>query len=517
MKTRGKILWVDDEIEHLKPHILFLEEKGFEIETASNGIDGLNLAKNRDIQLALIDQYMPGMDGIDTLRELKQIDTALPVIMVTKSEEETLMNEAISEKVTQFLIKPVNPSQVFMAIKQVLESGQIQGEKTTRDFLKEYQEISMKQKDHFTVEEWWDLYQQLVYWQLELDGHNEPGLQSIIIEEIQTCNREFSRFIEEVYSGWIKSDNRPPMSVDVLERFVRPELETGQKICFLVMDCLRYDQLMAMLPTLSLYFNVDIHFHVSLLPTATPYSRNAIFSGMYFDDLIKKYPEQLAAMKSGDSGLNQYEEIYLRHLLDRNKLSHIGLHYHKILSAENGIKFQHRIGEFLNIDLLAVVVNFVDQLAHKQSESSVLKEMVGDESAFCRAVVSWFNNSWLLDILKYLGENGYRIVLTSDHGSICVHKGVMVKADKDTSTGVRYKVGRNLNCDEKFSVKVRKPSDYKLPEMGHQSTYLFAKDSTFFLYPNQMKKYQKIFKNSFQHGGISMEEMLIPVAVLEWK
>ena len=228
MKTRGKILWVDDEIEHLKPHILFLEEKGFEIETASNGIDGLNLAKNRDIQLALIDQYMPGMDGIDTLRELKQIDTALPVIMVTKSEEETLMNEAISEKVTQFLIKPVNPSQVFMAIKQVLESGQIQGEKTTRDFLKEYQEISMKQKDHFTVEEWWDLYKQLVYWQLELDGHNEPGLQSIIIEEIQTCNREFSRFIEEVYSGWIKSDNRPPMSVDVMERFIRPELEIGQ-------------------------------------------------------------------------------------------------------------------------------------------------------------------------------------------------------------------------------------------------------------------------------------------------
>ena len=208
MKTRGKILWVDDEIEHLKPHILFLEEKGFEIKTASNGIDGLNLAKNRDIQLALIDQYMPGMDGIDTLRELKQIDSALPVIMVTKSEEETLMNEAISEKVTQFLIKPVNPSQVFMAIKQVLESGRIQEEKTTRDFLKEYQEISRKQKDHFTVREWWDLYQQFVYWQLELDGHNEPGLQSIIVEEIQICNREFSQFIEEVYSGWIKSDNR---------------------------------------------------------------------------------------------------------------------------------------------------------------------------------------------------------------------------------------------------------------------------------------------------------------------
>ena len=517
MKTRGKILWVDDEIEHLKPHILFLEEKGFEIETASNGVDGLNLVKNRDIQLALIDQYMPGMDGIDTLRELKLFDLALPVIMVTKSEEESLMNEAISEKVTQFLIKPVNPSQVFMAIKQVLESGQIQEEKTTRDFLKEYQKISRKQKDQFTVEEWWDLYQQLVYWQLELDDHNEPGFQSIINEEIQTCNREFSRFIEKVYPGWIKSDNRPPMSIDVVERFVRPKLEIEQKICFLVMDCLRSDQLMAMLPTLSLYFNVDIHFHVSILPTATPYSRNAIFSGMCFDDLIKKYPEQLATIKSGDSGLNQYEEIYFRDLLDRNNLSHIGLHYHKIWSAEHGIKFKNRISEFSNIDLLAVVVNFVDQLAHKQSESSVLKEMVGDESAFCRAVVSWFNNSWLLDIMKYLGENGYRIILTSDHGSICVHKGVMVKADKDTSTGVRYKVGRNLNCDEKFSVKVHKPSDYKLPEMGHQSNYLFAKDSAFFLYPNQMKKYQNTIKDSFQHGGISMEEMLIPVAILEGK
>ena len=517
MKNRGKILWVDDEIDHLKPHILFLEEKGFEIETASNGVDGLNLVKNRDIQLALIDQYMPGMDGIDTLRELKLFDLALPVIMVTKSEEESLMNEAISEKVTQFLIKPVNPSQVFMAIKQVLESGQIQEEKTTRDFLKEYQKISRKQKDQLTVEEWWDLYQQLVYWQLKLDDHNEPGFQSIINEEFQTCNREFSRFIEEIYPKWIKSDSRPPMSIDVVERFVRPELEIEQKICFLVMDCLRYDQLMAMLPTLSLHFNINIHFHVSILPTATPYSRNAIFSGMYFDDLIKKYPEQLDTMKFGDSGLNQYEEIYFRHLLDRNNLSHIGLHYHKIWSAEYGIKFKNRISEFSNVDLLAVVVNFVDQLAHKQSESLVLKEMVGDESAFCRAVVSWFNNSWLLDILKYLGENGYKIILTSDHGSICVHKGVMVKADKDTSTGIRYKVGRNLNCDEKFSVKVHKPSDYNLPEMGHQSTYLFAKDSAFFLYPNQMKKYQNMIKDSFQHGGISMEEMLIPVAILEGK
>jgi CheY-like chemotaxis protein len=514
MKTRGKILWVDDEIEHLKPHILFLEEKGFEIETASNGADGIKLTKNRNIDLALLDQYMPGMDGMDTLRELKKIDSALPVIMVTRSEEESLMNEAISEKVTQFLIKPVNPSQVFMAIKQVLESGQIREEKTTRDFLKEYQDISTQKKETFSVEEWWDLYQQLVHWQLELDNHNEPGLQSILEEEIQSSNHEFSRFVLKSYSDWVKSESRPPMSVDVVERFVLPELESGKKACFLVLDCLRHDQLMALVPLLSSIFQVDIQFHVSILPTATPYSRNALFSGMYFDELLKKYPDQLTAMNSG-VGLNQFEETYLRHLLDKNDLSQIGMHYHKIWSAEHGIKFQHRIGDYLNIDLLAIVVNFVDQLAHKQSESSVLKEMVSDESAFCRAVVSWFKNSWLLDVLKYLGENGYRIILTSDHGSICVHKGVMVKADKDTSTGVRYKVGRNLNCDEKFSVKVHKPSDYKLPEMGHQSTYLFARDSAFFLYPNQMKKYQNTFKNSFQHGGISMEEMLIPVAVLE--
>ncbi len=516
MKTRGKILWVDDEIEHLKPHILFLEEKGFEIETASNGTDGIKLTKNRDIDLALLDQYMPGMDGIDTLRELKKIDPALPVIMVTRSEEETLMNEAISEKVTQFLIKPVNPSQVFIAIKQVLESGQIQDEKTTRDFLKEYRDLKNIRKADLDIDEWWDLYQQLVHWQLELDDHNEPGLQSILEEEIQSCNHEFSRFVQISYPVWVKSETRPPMSVDVVDRFVRPELENGKKTCFLIMDCLRHDQLIALLPTLSSTFHLDIQFHVSILPTATPYSRNALFSGLYFDDLIKKYPEQLTAMKSG-VGLNQYEETYLRNFLDRNELSNIGLHYHKIWSAEHGIKFKHRIGEYLNIDLLAIVVNFVDQLAHKQSESPVLKEMVSDESAFCRAVVSWFNNSWLLDVLKYLGENGFRIVLTSDHGSICVHKGVVVKADKDTSTGVRYKVGRNLNCDEKFSVKVHKPSDYKLPEMGHQSTYLFARDSAFFLYPNQMKKYQKTFKDSFQHGGISMEEMLIPVAILDGK
>jgi len=517
MKSRGKILWVDDEIEHLKPHILFLEEKGFEINTAFNGNDGVQLIKNQSIDLALLDQFMPGMDGIDTLRKLKEINPTLPVIMITKSEDESLMDEAISEKVVQFLIKPVNPSQVFIAIKQVLESSQIQEDKTTKDFLKEYQEINELKKEYFDMSDWWNLYKQLAHWRLELEDHQEQGLETILKEEIQTCNREFSRYIETNYLSLVNSENRPPMSVDVIDQFVRPELEKGQKLCFLVMDCLRFDQFISISPTLSQYFNIDIHYHLSILPTATAYSRNALFSGMFIDELVRNYPKQLDAMNTEDTGLNQYEELYLKNLLDKHNLNQISFRYQKIWSADHGIKFQKRIGEYLNIDLLALVVNFVDQLAHKQSESNVLKEMVSDESAFCRVVASWFNNSWLVETLKYIGENGYTVVLTSDHGSISVQKGVMVKADKKASSGVRYKVGRNLNCDQKYCVKVHKPSEYRLPERGPQSTYLFARDSVFFLYPNEMNRYQNTFMDSFQHGGISMEEMLIPVAILKGK
>jgi len=517
MNNRGNILWVDDEIEHLKPHLLFLREKGFEIETASNGIDGVQIAKTKHIDLALLDQFMPGMDGLDTLRKLKKIDSSLPVIMVTKSEEEALMNEAISEKISQFLIKPVNTSQVFIAIKQVLESAKIQDEKTTKDFLKEYQDLTSRKKSNFTIDDWWQVYKHLAQWQLELDQHKEVELLPILWEEFNSCNREFSRFIENIYPKWLQSDSRPLLSADVVKNIVIPELKQDKQICFLVMDCLRLDQFLAMKHILSKDFSMELSYHVSMLPSATPYSRNALFSGMFFDDLVSEYPQQLAVMSSGERGLNQFEEMYLKHLLERENLQNIGTSYHKILSAKQGLKFKNKIGDFLDQNLISVVVNFVDQLAHKQSESSVLREMVSDESAFCKAVVSWFENSWLHDVLRYLRDHNFSVILTSDHGSISVKKGVVVKADKEASTGVRYKVGRNLNCDEKFCIKVRKPSEYKLVEMGHQTTYIFARDSVFFLYPNQFNQYHGVLQNSFQHGGISLEELLVPVATLRGK
>ena len=517
MSFRAKILWIDDEIEYLKPHILYLQDKGFDIKTASSGRDGIYLAEKTNIDLALIDQYMPGIDGIDTLRKLKKNNPAIPVIMVTKSEEEILMDEAISEKVTQFLIKPVKPSQVFIAIKQILEASDIQDEKTTKDFLKEYQSLKNIKLTEYSINDWWTLYQQLVKWQLELDLHKESGLKSILSEEIQNCNHEFSIFIQNSFPNWVNSNNRPNLSVDILKKVIFPELGNGKKVCFLVMDCLRYDQFYSLIPILSNYFNIDLSYHVALLPSSTVYCRNALFSGLFYDELIKKYPQQLAIMNSDENSQNQFENLYLSDAIKRNALDKITTQYYKVWSSDYGIKFKNRIGELKNIDFLAIVVNFVDQLAHKQSESLVLKEMVNDESAFCRAIYSWFLNSWLLDVLKYIGDNNYKIVLTSDHGSIRVRKGLVVKADKNTTSGIRYKVGRNLNCDEKGGLKILSPSKFRLPDIGPQSTYLLAKDSSFFLYPNQMKKFQDSIKGSFQHGGISMEEMLVPVAILDGK
>ena len=515
--SRGYILWVDDEIEHLKPHILFLENKGYNLLKVNNGQDAIALVKKKYFDLILLDQSMPGMDGLEVLVELKKNRNSQLVIMITKTEDEWLMDEAITSQVEQLLFKPVNPNQIFMACKQALEKNKLGEQKATRDYLKDFQRINEKLRENLNPENWWTIYDNLIDWQLKFDQYKDIGLDSILQEQIQTCNKEFSLFIEKSYLNWLKIKERPNLSTDVVKRYVKPILNEDKKVCLLVVDCMRHDHFKSILPILESIFTVDVDFKFSLLPTATPYSRNSIFSGIFPDEMVKKYPQQAKDMQTNAPSLNQYEKIFLQDQLKKYNLQNKTIHYHKIWAVQEGKKFRNKIKDYLQKDILALVVNFVDILAHNSSQTAVLKEMVPDETGYRSAVKSWFENSWLLEVLKELSQNNWTIVLTSDHGSIRVQNDVMVAADKGASSGVRYKYGRNLNTNKKNALIIKEPSRYRLPEFGPQPSYIIAKEDSYFVYPNDIHKYQNKFKNSFQHGGISMEEMMVPVAVMRSK
>jgi CheY-like chemotaxis protein len=516
-KTRGNIIWVDDEIDHLKPHIISLEDKGYIITPISNGWDAIQSVQTNNYDLVLMDHFMPGIDGIETVRRIKEIKPELPIIMITKSEEEWLMDEAISEQVAEYLIKPVNPTQIFSACKRVLEKSRIIDEKTTGDYLKEFREIETRIQEYMTIDDWWSLYNKLVGWQLKFDVQRKSELTGILEEQIQSCNREFVKFIDAEYTNWIKNDDRPPLSPDILPKYCIPKLQNKEKVCLFVIDCLRYDHLMALLPDITRYFDVQMDYAISTLPTATPFARNSIFSGLFTDDIFTQYPQQKKIIENHEPHQNQYEKEFLYDLLKRNDLKKINYHYYKIWKAEEGHRFNNRLSDYMNHDLIAVVINFIDLLAHKRSESDIIKEMVPDETGYRQAVRNWFENSWFFESLIQLAESDFTVIITSDHGSVRVQKGIMVAADKTASTGVRYKYGRNLNSKDKNALVIKEPSLYRLPDIGPQSSYLIAKGDTYFLYPTQLHKYQFMYKDSFQHGGISMEEMLIPVATLKGK
>jgi len=516
-KTRGQILWIDDEIDHLKPHRMFLEEKGFGVQTATNGPDGVEIIKSQAVDLVLLDQFMPGIDGMDTLRDIKSVRPALPVIMITKSEEEWLMDEAIYEKVAQFLIKPVNPTQILMACKQVLEKSGIRAEKATSGFLQAFQGLEQDIRSAETSDDWWQIHRNLVKWQLEFDEHQDSGLGDILSEQVQSANREFLPWFIQHYPEWLHSDEHPPLSIDIFPTFVKPHLDTGKQVCLLVIDSMRLDHFMTLQPDLGALFNQTISYQWSLLPSATPFSRNSIFSGMYPDEFTKKYPDQLKAFTEHAPSLNRLEKSFLTDQLSRLGLSGKSKHYHKIWKADEGQKFDNRLQEYLNVDLLALVVNFVDILAHRRSESEVLMEMVPDESGYRSTVKTWYQNSWLSRTLKQLADKGFTVILTSDHGSLRVNRGAIVGADRETSTGIRYKYGRSLNCKDRSALVIRKPAEYRLPDLGLQTNYLVAKDDIYFLYPTQYHRYQNLYKDSFQHGGISLEELLVPVVTMQPK
>ena len=513
--SRGHILWVDDEIEHLKPHILFLKEKGYVLSNATNGQDAIAMSKSNQFDLILLDHSMPGMDGIETLAELKKHRSSQLIIMITKTEDEWLMDEAISGQVEQFLIKPVNPNQIFMACKQALEKNKLTEERATSEYLKQFQQIDIAMQEVLFADDWWRLYDRLVDWQVKFDTYKNTGLGTILEDQINTCNREFTHFIESNYSAWMDMDDRPMLTKDIVPKYIGPHLRDQEKVCLLVVDCMRYDHFKVMMPLLEPLFNIELEYCLSLLPTATPYSRNAIFSGMFPDEMVSKYPRQASDMKDDAPSLNQYEKQFLIDQLKKLHLKDTSVHYHKIWAVEEGNKFQSHIKEYASQDLIALVVNFVDILAHKSSQMDVLKEIVPDETGYRAAVKNWLEQSWLLKVLKYFSEMGVTVIMTSDHGSIRVQNDVMVSADRTASSGVRYKYGRNINTNPKHALIIKDPRDYRLPEFGPQPSYVIAKNDNYFVYPNEAHKYQGKFSNSFQHGGISMEEMIVPLAIMK--
>ncbi len=519
-EQKGHILWVDDEIDILNSHIRFLKERGYAVDTASNGEDAISLVRQGGIDLIFLDEMMPGMGGLQTLGEIKELRPNLPVVMVTKSEEESLMEDAIGSKISDYLTKPVNPSQILAACKKFLETRSIRGAAVSKDYIQEFNQIATAIGENPGFQEWIDIYSRLVNWGIELDDHPELGLNQTLLDQVRECNLAFGRFIEKNYREWIEQkSNRPTMSPEVVDHFLLPELQEGRSVFFFVIDCLRLDQWYMMESALLEYFDISKEFYYSILPTATPYSRNAIFSGSYPSDLELRFPELWEMSEDDENSRNRYERQFLDKLLERRKVVlKPEAKYIKILDAEFGRNVENNITSYAQSRLTSIVVNFVDMLAHGRSDSSLLKEIAPDESAYRSLTKSWFLHSSLFGMLKSLSRlPNVTILLTTDHGSIRSLRGAKVLGDREASTNLRYKYGRNLKCEEKTAIFVKNPLDFKLPKRGVTTNYIIAREDYYFVYPTDYHKYLNYYRDSFQHGGVSMEEMILPLVRLKPK
>ena len=521
MESPKKILWVDDEIDLLRPHLRLLEQKGYKVDTAANGEDAVEMVKTKGYDLVFLDEMMPGMGGLQTLSAMKNISPTLPVVMVTKSETESLMEEAIGSKITDYLVKPVNPSQILMACKKILEAKKISGAQVSRDYIKEFQNINLTLNTPLAEEDWIDLYLKVTNWDMELDAHPELGLRQTLHDQKRECNAEFGKFVERNYHRWIEDSKRQiTLSPDVVERCVIPELNEHTSVFFFVIDCLRLDQWLIMEELLAEYFTFHKQYYFSILPTATPYARNAIFSGYFPAEIEKKFPELWSSEDDDDeNSRNRFEHQLINKLLERKRIQlKPESKYVKILDAEFGRQFEGNILSYTKSRLTSVVVNFVDMLAHGRSDSPLLKEIAPDEAAYRSLTRSWFQHSSLFGMLKTLAtQKNVKIILTTDHGSVRCMRGSKVIGDRDASVNLRFKFGRNLKVDSKQAVFVKSPTEYKLPWGSVTTNYVMAKEDYFFVYPTEYHKYLSQYRDSFQHGGISMEEMILPIVKFESK
>ena len=508
------ILWVDDEIEFLKPHILFLENKNYVVTTCKSGTEAINQINESDFDIVFLDENMPGLSGLETLSALKEINSTLPVVMITKSEEEYIMEDAIGNKIADYLIKPVNPHQILLSLKKNLDHNRLVSEKTSSNYLQEFRKISMELNEINSFKEWEQLYKKLVFWELELENSNDPTMSEILEAQKSEANQQFGKFIERSYPGWFEDYQAPVMSHTLFKEKIAGTLNTNQPTLLVVIDNLRYDQWKALEPSINTYYKVqEDSLYFSILPTATQYARNAIFSGLMPSEMEKLFP-QYWRNDNDEGGKNLYEAQFLEAQLKRLGLSNLKHEYFKITNLKAGQKLAESFKSKASNDLTVVVYNFVDMLSHAKTEMEVLKELAANDKGYRSLTKSWFDNSPLLEIIKQAKELNFKLIITTDHGTINVKNPSKVVGNKDTSLNLRYKTGRSLSYEQKDVLAVKDPKSIYLPSLAMNSSFIFAKDNLFFAYPNNYNHYVSYFRNTYQHGGISLEEVIIPFAIL---
>ena len=507
-----RILWVDDEIEHLHAHILFLEKKGYDVIIANNGLDAIEQCQQHTFDLVLLDEMMPGLTGLETLQRIKEVQPQTPVVMVTKSEEEDIMDQAIGSKIADYLIKPVNPMQILLTLKKHVHQKEIVTEVTQQGYQQSFQDISMQISECRTFEDWAEVYKRLVRWELELAATGSSMTEMLRMQK-EDANNGFTKFIKKNYLDWVtpgqKSDNRPLMSNRVFPDVVFPELSNEEKVFLIVIDNFRYDQWRVLAEEIGDMFDIDENLYMSILPTATQYARNAIFSGLMPQQIAEMFPE-LWVDEDEEEGKNLNESPLIQTQLERYRRRE-SFSYHKINDSQGADKLLQQFRQLQKNDLNVVVINFIDMLSHARTESKMVRELAHDEAAYRSITLSWFRHSVLRELFERLAQTDYHIILTTDHGSIRCDKPVKIIGDKNTNTNLRYKLGKNLNHQSKDVFEITNPKAVQLPAPNISTKYVFCTGNDFFAYPNNYNYYVQYYKDTFQHGGISMEEMIIPL------
>lgn len=520
MAQSRQILWVDDEIDLLRPHIKLLQARGYSVETVTNGEDAIAMVRQRSFDLVFLDESMVGMGGLETLSEIKEIDASVPVVMVTKNEAESVMDEAIGRRISDYLTKPVNPTQILLACKKFLDGKRLEADLVSRDYTKEFSQTAIQLMSPMNWEEWVALYAKLTSWELEFDRHRDLGLEQTLADQKRDANSEFGKFIEKNYKTWLnpETQDRPLLSTDIVNEYIIPKLKKDNGPVFMfVVDCMRLDQWLVMEEMLSSFYTMQKDYYYGILPTATPYARNAIFAGLFPSEIEANYPDLWQGKNDDDHSQNKYEKELIEKLLQRKRVSlRSGVRYVKIIDTDFGKKIESEIIGYAQSPLTTVVVNAVDMMAHSRSDYPILKEIAPDESAYRSLTKSWFEHSSLFGMLRILSQvKDVQIVITTDHGAIRCMRGAKVLGDRETSTNLRYKYGRNVKVDDKYAIYVRNPEDYKLPRRGMMTEYVISKEDYYFVYPTEYHYYLNHYRDSFQHGGISMEEMILPVITLK--
>jgi DNA-binding response OmpR family regulator len=520
MKT-VTILWADDEIDLLRPHILFLQDKGYRVLTATNGNDALKSAAREDIDIVFLDENMPGKSGLEILNDLKQMIPNVPVVMITKSEEENIMDQAIGSKISDYLIKPVNPSQILLVIKKNIDNVKLISEKVTADYRSEFNKLGISINTASQWTDWIDVYKKLVFWELQMDNSSQDMMEILTFQKAE-ANKEFAKFIKNNYASWFKPETKtkPVLSASVMKQYVFAQMSVHpeQKLAFILVDNLRYDHWQILSKTINAFCKIETEdLYFSILPTATQYARNAIFAGLMPLEIEKILPDLWTEEDDDqEQSKNSHEEDLLK-----KQMSRLGIkgtvHYEKVQNEKYAKKLVDSYSNHKNNDLIAVVYNFVDALSHARTDVNMIRELADNEAAYRSLIQSWFQHSQLLEFLKVCIDDNRKIILTTDHGTVRVFNPVKVVGDRDTSANLRYKMGRNLNYNTKDVFDVRKPSDIHLPGMNLSSSFIFAMNADFLVYPNNYNHFANYYRNTFQHGGVSLEEMIIPVVVLSPK